>query len=83
MLFRAEIFDITNDPIAVGILGAVRLMMITKYLPDLIHKLYAGIGFEFSFVFHGINNISSYQGKLTHNFSTFLYWILIYIENNP
>ncbi len=57
MLFGAEIFDVTNDPIAIGILGAVRVMMITKYLPDLIHKLYAGIGSEFSFVFHDINHI--------------------------
>ncbi len=39
MLFSAEIFDITNDPIAVSILGAVRVMMITKHLPDLVHKL--------------------------------------------
>ncbi len=58
MLFSAEIFDVTNDPIAVGILGAVRVMMITKYLSDLIHKLYAGIGSEFSFVFHDIDKIS-------------------------
>jgi hypothetical protein len=35
MLFRAEIFDIKNDPIAVGLLDAVRVMMIPKYLPDL------------------------------------------------
>ena len=83
MLFSAEIFDVTNDPIAVGILGAVRVMMITKHLPDLIHKFYAGIGSEFSFVFHDINNISSYHGRFNHNFSTFLYWILIYMENNP
>ena len=39
MLFSAEVFDITNDPIAVGILGAVCVMMITKHLADLIHKL--------------------------------------------
>jgi len=39
VLFSAEIFDVTNDPIAVGILGAVRVMMITKHLPDLVHKL--------------------------------------------
>jgi hypothetical protein len=38
MLFGAEIFDVTNDPIAVGILGSVRVMMITKHLPDLIHE---------------------------------------------
>ena len=58
MLFSAEIFDVTNDPIAVSILGAVRVMMITKYLPDLAHKLYAGIGSEFSFVFHDFKKIS-------------------------
>ncbi len=58
VLFRAEVFDVTNDPIVVGLLGAVRVMMITKYLPDLIHKLYAGIGSEFSFVFHDIDKIS-------------------------
>jgi len=52
MPFRAEIFDIMNDPIAVDLLGAVRVMMIPKYMPDLIHKLFAGIGPEFSFVFH-------------------------------
>jgi len=39
------------------VFGAVRVMMITKHLPDLIHKLYAGIGAEFSFVFHNINEI--------------------------
>ena len=39
VLFAAEIFDITNDPIAVGLLGAVGVMMITKDLPDLVHKL--------------------------------------------
>ena len=39
MLFGAEIFDITNDPIAVGLLGAVGVMMIAKDLPDLVHKL--------------------------------------------
>ncbi len=58
MLFRAEIFDITNDPIAVGLLGSVRAMMITKYLPDLIHKLFAGIGSKFSFVFYDFKKIS-------------------------
>ncbi len=58
MLFVAEIFDVTNDPIAVSIFGAVRVMMITKYLSDLIHKLYAGIGSEFPFVFHDIDKIS-------------------------
>ncbi len=73
MLFSAKIFDVTNEPIAVGILDAVRVMMLTKYLPDLIHKLYAGIGSEFSFVFHDIDNNSSYQGKFNHNFATFLY----------
>ena len=39
------------------VLGAVRGMMITKYLADLVHKLYARIGSEFSFVFHDINEI--------------------------
>ena len=39
MLSSAEIFDITSDAIAVGILGEIRVRMITKYLPDLIHKL--------------------------------------------
>jgi hypothetical protein len=58
MLFRIEIFDIMNDPIAAGLLGAVRVMMITKYLPDLVHKLYAGIRSEFSFVFHDFKKIS-------------------------
>jgi len=58
VLFRAEVFDVTNDPIAVGILGAVGVMMITKYLADLVHKLYAGIASEFSFVFHDINKKS-------------------------
>ncbi len=83
MFFRAEVFDVTNDPIAVGLLGAVRVMMITKYLTDLVHKLYAGIGSEFSFVFHDINNISSYDGKFNHYFPIFPKWILIYMENNP
>ena len=63
MLLSAKIFDITNDPIAVGILGPVRIMMITKHLPDLIHKLQVGIRSEFSFVFHDIRYISSYHGK--------------------
>ncbi len=58
MLFRAEIFDITNDPIAVGLLGAVRVMMIPKYMPGLVHKLFAGIGSGFSFVFHDFKKIS-------------------------
>ena len=39
MLLRAEVFDVTNDPIAVGLLGAVGVMMIRKYLADLVHEL--------------------------------------------
>ena len=39
------------------VFGAVRVMIITKYLVDLVHKLYAGIGAEFSFVFYDINEI--------------------------
>ena len=80
---RAEAFDVTNDPIAVGLFRAVGVMMVTKYLADLVHKLYAGIGTEFSFVFHDINNASSYHGKFNHYCSIFSYWILIYMENSP
>ena len=65
---RAEVFDVTNDPIAVGLLGAVGVMMIMKYLADLAHKLKAGIGPEFSFLFHDMDDTSSYHEKLHHNF---------------
>ena len=75
VLLRAKEFDVTNDPIAVGLFHAVGVMMITKYLTDLVHKLYAGIGSEFTFVFHDMRNISSYHGKLHHNFSIFLYCV--------
>ena len=58
VLFAAKEFDVTNDPIAVGLLGAVRVTMITKYLADLVHSLYAGIGSEFTVVIHDINKAS-------------------------
>jgi len=87
VLLRAEVFDVTNDPFAVDLLGAVGLMMVTKYLADLVHNLYAGIGSEFTFVFHDISNTSSDHGKFNHYFSIyyfsiFSYWILIYMENS-
>ncbi len=69
MLFRAEIFDITNDPIAVGLLGAVRVMMITKYLPDLVHKLFAGIGSKF-FLFSMISRKYHNTWKIIHDIGT-------------
>ena len=75
MLLRAEVFDVTNDAIAVGLFRVVGVMMITKYLTDLVHKLYAGIGSVFTFVFHDMGNISSYHGKFRHNFSIFLYCV--------
>ena len=58
VLFGAKEFDLANDPIAVGLFGAVGVMTITNYLADLVHKLYAGIGSEFTFVFHDINKAS-------------------------
>ena len=68
MFFSAEVFDITNDPIAVGLLGAVRVMMITKYLADLVHKLKAWIGSEFAFVFHDISDILLFMEISIENF---------------
>jgi len=65
VLFGAEIFDVTNDPIAVGILGAVRVMMITKYLPDLTISFSSGSALNFllfsmiSITYHHIMEDSS------------------------
>ena len=56
--FGAEVFDVTSDAIAVGPFGAVDVMMVTQYLTDLVHEVYAGFGSEFTFVFHDINEIS-------------------------
>ena len=87
VLLKAKEFDVTSDPIAVGLFHAVGVMMITKYLTDLVHKLYAGIGSVFTFVFHDMGNISSYHGKFHRNFSIFLYvynyiWKIIHYNCN-
>jgi len=69
----AEESDVANDPVAVSLLGAVGVMMVPKYLADLVHKLEAGIGPEFFFVFHDNKIIASYYGKLHHYFYILLY----------
>ncbi len=72
VLLRAKVFDITNDPVAVGLFRTVCVMMVTQNLPDLLHELQARVRSEFPFVFHGINITSSKHGKINGIISMFL-----------
>ena len=69
MGLAAEMMDIAEYPLTIGLLGAVSVMMIAKYFAHLIHKLEAGIRAKFRFVFRLTfhNLISQYRNmwKLT------------------
>ena len=75
MFFSVEISNITTDPIAVGMLRAVGVMMIAKHLPDLVHKFEVGIGPEFLFVFH---DIIPYQRVMENSIMIFPFFHIIY-----
>ena len=72
MAFRAKEFDITDDPVAVGLFCTVGVMMVTQNLPDLVHELQARVRSEFPLVFHGIHIKSSKHGKINGIISMFL-----------
>jgi hypothetical protein len=72
VLLRAKLFDITDNPVAVGMFRTVGVMMVTQNLPDLVHELQARVRSEFPFVFHEINIIFSKHEKINGIISMFL-----------
>jgi hypothetical protein len=43
----AEVMDIAKYPVAIGLLGAVGVVIIAEHLAHLVHQLEAGIGAKF------------------------------------
>lgn len=52
VLLGPEVFDIAHDPVAIGLLGSVGVMMVSQDLPDLFHELQTRVGPELWLVFH-------------------------------
>lgn len=46
VIFGTVKLDKSNDPVAVGLLGAVGVMMVAQHLANLIHQLQFWIRFE-------------------------------------
>ena len=44
--------DIANDPVAIGLFGAIGVMVISHHLADLVHEPEVGVGLEFGRFFH-------------------------------
>jgi len=51
MGLAVEVMNITKYPLAIGMLCAVGVVMITEHLAYLVHELEAGIRAEFRFIF--------------------------------
>jgi len=51
MGLAAEVMDIAEYPLAIGLLGAIRVMMIPQHFSNLIHELKPGIGTRFRLFF--------------------------------
>jgi len=51
MGLAAEVMDIAKYPVAIGMICAVGVVMITEHLACLVHQLEAGIRVEFQFIF--------------------------------
>ena len=51
MGLAAEVMDIAEYPLAIGLLGAVGVVMIPEHLAHLIHEFEAGIRAKFRFIF--------------------------------
>jgi hypothetical protein len=51
MGFPAEIINIAKYPLAIGLLCAVGVVMITEHFAYLVHKVEVGIRVEFRFIF--------------------------------
>jgi hypothetical protein len=51
MGLAAEVMDIAEYPLAIGLLGAVGVVVIAEHLAHLVHELEAGILAKFRFIF--------------------------------
>ena len=51
MGLAAEVMDIAQDPVAIGLLGAVGVVIIAEHLAHLVHQLEAGIRAKFRCIF--------------------------------
>jgi len=57
MGFAPMVPDIAHDPIAIGLLGAIGIVVIPQDLSNLIHEPEFRIGPEFFGIFHATNTI--------------------------
>lgn len=59
MRFTAEVVDITKNPLTIGLLCAISVVVISKDLSNLVHQFEIRIGTELQLiVFHGFPLIS-------------------------
>ena len=58
MLIEPIKLKVALDPVAIGLLRAVGIVVVTQHLADLIHKFMVLVGYEFLLVFHNsdLNN---------------------------
>ena len=69
MRLPPEVVDVAQNPLAVGLLRAIGVMVIAQHLAGLIQKFRLGIGPEFWFVFHPCRLNMGITGK-TRNGTT-------------
>ena len=65
--------DIAHDPIAIGLFGAIGVMVIPQDLSNLIHEPEFRIWSEFFCIFHAINAMMQYMEKSIGIFPYFIY----------
>jgi hypothetical protein len=62
--------DEPDNPVAVGLLGPIRIVMVAKHLTNLVHQSEILIWSELGLFFHEAL-LSSIDGKVKGHFSTF------------